>query len=234
MSVAARPDSAREIARVYVEAWAIFRRHPATLLVPGVVLFVAFGIPSVLLGDVTLTPSVAGFTAVLQAEIVGFAAALLYYGYCEEVADRDRGGEPVPMGSALLDTAKVLPSLAATSMLSALAFGLGLVLFVLPGILLVFRFSLATAVVSLERARPLAALRGSFALTRGHARLLGPTAVAMICAEWFIPDPAEQLAGRLLGDHLAGRVAADAIANLLIAPMAGLVISVVYLRLRSR
>ncbi len=234
MSVAASPDRAPKIVRVYADAWAIFRRHPAALLVPGVVLFVAFGVPTVLLGPFVVGQSPGRFAAAAVAEVLGFISALLYYGYCEELADLDRRGATVSMRTALLGTARVLPSLALASVLVGVAFGVGLVLFIVPGLLLMFRLSLTTPVVSLERAGAIAAMRRSFALTRGHGRLLGPTAVAMICVEWLVPDLLEQLAESVLGDHLAAAVAADAAVNLVIAPMAGLVISVAYLRLRGR
>ena len=40
---------------VYREAWRTYRAHPVALLLPGIVLFIVFGLPSAILNEVNTT-----------------------------------------------------------------------------------------------------------------------------------------------------------------------------------
>lgn len=73
------------------------------------------------------------------------------------------------VGGALSAALPILPFYLLMSVLTGLAIGLGLGLFILPGIYLLGRLTLAPAVMIAEQQRsPLGAIRGSWALTRGR------------------------------------------------------------------
>src|SRR4051794_7159967 len=91
------------VGNVYREAGRTYRAYPAALLVPGAILFLTFGVPSVLLGEATTDQGAGGVLTALIAQTVGSLSSFLYYGYCEEVADQARAGQ-VSVRRALNET----------------------------------------------------------------------------------------------------------------------------------
>src|SRR3979411_1739146 len=130
-----------KVGSVYREAGRTYRAHPVALLVPGAILFLAFGVPSALFGEATTDQGVGPVLAALIAQSLGALSSFLYYGYCEEVADQARSGE-VSVRAALADTRPVLLKLIAVSIIVELLVGLGLVLLIVPGIILAVRWAL--------------------------------------------------------------------------------------------
>ena len=97
-------------ASAYREAWRTYRRYPSALLVPGAVLFLVFGVPSVLFGEASTDQGAGVLVAALAAQLLGGLSSFVYYGYCEEVADQARSGS-VSVRAALEDTRDVLLAL---------------------------------------------------------------------------------------------------------------------------
>jgi hypothetical protein len=221
-----------EVVSVYRDAWRTYRAYPAALLVPGAILFLAFGVPSALLHEVHSDDGVAAVVVVVAVQTLGFTASYLYYGYCEEVADQARGGA-VSIRRALEDTRPVLFKLIAVSVIVEVLVGLGLLLLIVPGVLLAARWAVVAPAASFERASPRRAMRRSRELTRGHFRLVLPTAVAMLAAEQVASWVGDSLGAELFSDDTIGRVIGDVAGELLVGSFAGLVIAMLYFRLRS-
>jgi hypothetical protein len=221
------------VGSVYREAARTYRAHPAALLVPGAILFLIFGVPSVLFGEATTDQGAGNLLAALLAQSLGAFSSFLYYGYCEEVADQARSGE-VSVRRALNETRPVVLKLAAVSLIVELLAGLGLVLLIVPGLLLAARWGLVAPIASFEKVWPRRAMRRSAELVKGHYRLLLVTAVAMFALEQVASAAGEALGAEVLGDHLVGAVLGDVAGDLMIGPFAGLLIAIVYFRLSGR
>jgi len=221
------------VGSIYREAGRTYRAHPAALLVPGAILFLIFGVPSVLFGEATTDQGAGAVLAALLAQTVGTLSSFLYYGYCEEVADQARSGQ-VSVRRALNETRPVLLKLAAVSVIVELLAGLGLVLFIVPGVLLAARWGLVAPIASFEKVWPRRAMRRSAELVKGHYRLLLVTAVAMFGLEQVASAAGEALGAEAFGDHLVGAVLGDVAGDLMIGPFAGLLIAIVYFRLSGR
>ena len=93
-------DGQVEPRSIYREAWDTYRKYPASLLVPGFVLFAVFGLPAALLHETKAT-GIADVLLLLGIQLLGFTSSMLYYGYCEKVAAQARGGEGVSIRKAL-------------------------------------------------------------------------------------------------------------------------------------
>jgi hypothetical protein len=222
-----------EVAGVYRDAWRIYRAEPVALLVPGGILFLVFGVPSALLHEISSDQGVAAVLLVLAVQALGFSSSYLYYGYCEEVADQSRRGD-VSIRRALEDTRHVLLKLIAVSVIVEVLVGLGLLLFIVPGVLLAVRWAVVAPTASFERVWARRAMRRSRELTRGHFRLVLLTAIAMLVVEQIASTVGDSLGGELFADDTVGRVIGDVAGDLLVGPFAGLVTAILYFGLSGR
>jgi hypothetical protein len=222
-----------EVGGVYRDAWSIYRAQPVALLVPGGILFLVFGVPSALLHEVSSDQGVVEVLLVVAVQTLGFTSSYLYYGYCEEVADQSRRGE-VSISRALEDTRHVLLKLIAVSVIVEVLVGLGLLLFVLPGVLLAVRWAVVAPTASFERVWARRAMRRSRELTRRHFRLVLLTAIAMLVVEQIASTVGDSLGAELFADDTIGRVIGDVAGDLLVGPFAGLVTAILYFQLRGR
>src|SRR2546423_7228435 len=96
-----------KVGSVYREAARTYRAHPVALLVPGAVLFLVFGVPSVLFGEATTDEGAGAVLTAVVAQALGSLSSFVYYGYCEEVADQARSGQ-VSVRRALEETKPVV------------------------------------------------------------------------------------------------------------------------------
>jgi hypothetical protein len=222
------------VASAYREAWSVCRAHPTALLIPGAILFLLFGLPSVLAGEVTTDQGAGALVTAFTGQILGFTSSFLYYGYCEELADQVRRTDEVSVRHALDDTRRVLLKLIAVSVVVEILVVIGLLLLIIPGLLLATLFGLVAPIASFERLWPRRAMKRSIELVQGHARLVALTAVAMFALEQVASSLGEALGADVAGDHLLGAVLGDALGDLLVGPFAGVLIAIVYFRLSGR
>lgn len=218
---------------VFADAWDIYRRHPVALLVPGVVVFVAFGVPAQALSELSDGARVEEWLLWAASQSVGAVASLLYFGYCEEVAAQARGRGDVSLVRALVATAGVLFSLLAGAVLTSLLIAVGLLLFVVPGLWLLVRLCLVAQVIAFEGTGPVRGMRRASELVRGRLRFVAPTAILAIVAGAVVTDAAASAGGALAADEAVGAFAGQAISAVLIGPFVGVVLAMVYLRLRA-
>ncbi len=101
----------------------------------------------------------AGLSGVLVGLVILAATCRLAYAVCE--------GRPIPLRSVLATVLRRLLPLAVATAITVVIVFLGMFACIVPGIYFLVKAQLTTAVVVLERAGPLQALRRSFALTRG-------------------------------------------------------------------
>lgn len=213
----------------------MYGRHPVALLGPGLVLFAVFGVPEAFLeGELEELEGVpvVEVSGVVLLAVIAFLASYLYYGYCEEVFEQARRG-PVSTGRALWATVPVLPALVAASLLVGLGVVVGLALAILPGLWLLTRWAVAAPVVSYERAGPLRALGRSQALVRGRVRFVLLTAITAVVAEQLLSGAADLLGEELSTNAVVPKIVAELVVDVLLTPLAGLVVAATYFRLRE-
>lgn len=195
-------------------------------------LFAAFGIPAAVLQELH-GADLGHVLLVVVAQILGFTSSYLYYGYCEEITEQARRGGSVSIGSGLADTWSVLPALILGSVIASTLTVVGFLLLIAPGVLLTLRWAVVVPAISFERAGPLRCLGRSNQLVRGHARFVLATAVAAIIVEHVLTDAVEHFAVAYSSSDTLARIIGVAGGELFAGPFAGVVVAVVYLRLRE-
>ena len=128
-------------------------------------------------------------TAVLLAELAGdpFAAAGLAY-----VAVRTLRSGPPALGEALAYAMRAFPLVLLTNCILAVAFFLGLLALILPGVIVAVVFFVAPQVAAVERSDVVTAFRRSRALTKGHRMALFGLALLLLIP-YFAADPLPML-----------------------------------------
>jgi len=228
-----------DVTPVVREALRIYREQAAAVLLPGVVLFLAIGLPIAVLGEV---PAKSGGDVLLRlgAASLDLLASYLYYGYVDDVAQEARGGGAVGIRRTLARAVPVVPALIAGSVLVSLGIVLGLLLLVLPGVWLATRMAVLLPAISIERLGPIEAIRRSSRLVKGSFGPVLVTVTLAVLLEEVIGDGLEDLAGELAPEELWSgyaqilcRQVTYAVANIFLAPLAGLIMATTYFRLRE-
>jgi hypothetical protein len=219
------------VSAVWREALAIIRRYPFATIVPAVVLAA--------LGDAPyyfLESSGFAWEQILTFVTAAFAY-YLYVAYAEEVAVEAEQGTnritPHDVMRELQQAAPVVPPVIVASVVAIIIPTAATGLLVLPGLWLLTRWSLFVPVISRDRLGPIAALKRSNGLVRGHFRLVFLTAtLALILEEAFTHSGA--LVGLLIsGSDTWGEWVGATIAASLITPLAALATSVTFQRLAT-
>jgi hypothetical protein len=209
---------------VFGEAFSIIRRYPAAALLPAAALGVMADVLQVVDG---------GLLAQLAVGLAIGVAFELYVAYAERlVLEAHRGAPRVSLMRLLRAAFPLLPWLVLASIpafaLPAAASGL----LVLPGIWLLTRWVLYAPVIAREAAGPVAALRRSSQLVRGHFWPVLGVATASLIIEHAVIHAAAHTAEPALGSKLLGLLGAG-VTVALVSPFAALTISLVYDRLSA-
>jgi hypothetical protein len=108
----------------------------------------------------------------LQAGLIVVAIQLVAGGFVNLavhlIVAAEITGQPIGAGEASTGALRRLPSLLAAGLVALLAIILGLLALIIPGLWLIGSFTMVSAVVALEEAGPMAALRRSMSLVRGR------------------------------------------------------------------
>jgi len=138
----------------------------------------------------------------------------------------------VRVAALLRDAAPMVPALLAASILGVTIPLAAAGLLVLPGLWLLTRWSLFAPIIRRESIGPVAAIRRSNELVRGHFWPVFATVTVSLLIENAAIHGASLGAGSLVDSQLLALVAAGLVAAA-ISPPAGLTISVVYNRLAA-
>lgn len=222
---------AASIGRVVRTSW-------LELLVLGLVLFVPLGLLTALapgdgivierLDDPRLIPILTVGAAQVIAPLVG---TVLFAGIVTSAVVRERGGH----GHHIGEIVRGLPygRLIAADILLVLAFGLGMLLFLIPGIFALVWFCLVAPVIEQEDETVGGAFRRSRALVRGHfgqvAALVVPAIVIQVVIESAVETAALAAFGHGFGAEWFGAAASDMLAD----PVFALIVVTLYLELRQ-
>lgn len=226
-------------------AFDILGRQGGTVLGLGAALY---GLPKALLGAVLslagadLAPSVQevgqqpnfalGIAVVLVVIALQAALSVLYVLSITWVANEDAMGRPAAFGAAALSALRALPAAAGTTVLVGVGVLGGLVLLIVPGIMLMLRWSVAIPALAAEPSGPLPALGRSRDLTRDHRWGILGFLAAVALANVVLALATAALPVALSGATGIAGQAATLVSDTVFAVLNGVSVAALYLELR--
>ncbi|TDO95777.1 hypothetical protein [Marinomonas balearica] len=165
------------------DALYLFKKHQKDFLLLSVFMSVVYYVIEIaLLGGISsdISASEDSMTAeslmlpILVSTIVGFLFSALAISYVASV----RRGTPSIKNSLLIGMSKIFP-IVMVYLLGGLAITSGLMLFIVPGIILMVRFSLSAYYVVLSNMDAVSALKASWQKTKGYFKIILIAYVAM-------------------------------------------------------
>jgi hypothetical protein len=227
-------DEEGSILSIWREALGIMGRYPLASVFPAAVLGMLGAAPYYFIKGQTNIPE-----EILTSLTGAFAFYLyiVYVAYAEEVtAEAERDVERITMRGVLHMSRRaspVVPSAMVASVAAIIIPRVATIVLVIPGLWLLTRWSLFAPVVSREHLGPVAALKRSNELVRGHFELLFLTAALATVSE-EVAVHTGGVAGLLVsGSDTWGQWLGSSIATLLIMPLAAFATSVTYIHLAA-
>jgi hypothetical protein len=227
-------DQQRSILAIWREAFGIIRRYPLASGLPAAVLGMLGAAPYFFIeGKIHLTEQI--LTSLTGA--FAFYLYIVYVAYAEEVtAEAERGVETITTRGVLRMMRRasvVAPSAMAAAVAAIIIPRASIALLVIPGLWVLTRWSLFAPVISREHLGPVAALKRSNEVVRGHFELVFLTATFAAVLE-EVAVHAGGVAGLLVsGSDTWGHWLGGAIAIVLVMPLAAFATSVTYLHLAA-
>ena len=202
------------------DTWRLYRRLFLRSFLTGFIVFAALGL-------FELSPYLSALTGLIGTTLVQGALV-------EVVEDEHRGRAARGFGELYRSSWSRLGSMLAVSILMGIGVGVGLVLFIVPGVLLAIRWAVATPVVMLEGLGARDAMRRSQELVQGHrkdvfvvlANIWARTVIAWLAFTVVIGAVASGASHPGLAIWFGGVLAAA-----LVTPYAAHALNVVYYRL---
>jgi hypothetical protein len=236
MGVAATPhpgEKPLKIRPVLRDTSRLYRTLFGRSFLTGFVVFAVLGLSDFIWPAVARSQTAAVvFTVVAVAAL--FVGTTFVQGALVEVVDSEHRGAPARRISELYRSSwSRLGPLVAVSVLSGIGVGIGMLFFVVPGVLLAIRWALAPPIVMLEGRGARAALARSRELVRGHRGAV----FRVLLNVWGRVAVAWILLAVVLGhlganeNHRIGMWLWAAAASALVTPYAGHALSVMYYRL---
>jgi hypothetical protein len=225
-------DEQGSISSIWREALAILGRYPLATFLPAAVLGMLGGAPYYLIeGKINLPEEI--LTSLTGA--FAFYLYITYIAYAEEVtAEAERNAERITIAGVLRkvwQASPVVPSALVASVAAIVIPRVATTLLVIPGLWVLTRWSLFAPVISKEHLGPVAALKRSSELVRGHFELVFLTAALATVLE-EVAIHAGAVAGLLVsGSDTWGQWLGNSIATALIMPLSAFATSVAYLHL---
>jgi hypothetical protein len=209
-----------EPGRVIGEAFETYQSQAGALLGGAVIVI---GIAAVVNGLLAVSGSLA---LVLLGALIAFAASFLYTGYVVKLVQDVRDGRrDNTVGELFSAAAPYIGTLILNGILAGLAIAIGFVLIIVPGLILLTIWAVIAPSIVVEGEGVFGAFGRSRELVRGNGwPVFGAIVLAFLIV--FAVSLVAGLIGAALGD--AGRVILQAIANVLTAPVAALVASILF------
>jgi hypothetical protein len=226
-----RMGEANTIKGVWLEALAIFRRHPLATIVPAAVLGAIGEVPTYLIDERRLLDL---GTTLLTA----YVAYYLYLAYAEGIVRKDRLGEQRRgLGGVfddLIEALPFVPSVFVAALIVIVTTSVATLLLVIPGVWLLTRWSLTTPVIRDESTGPFAAVRRSNGLVRGHFWFVFMTATVSYLLEGVVIHVGGWAAGLVTGSHTWGEWVGGSITSALVLPLAAFATSLAHASVDKR
>ena len=209
-----------EPGRVIGEAFQTYRDHAGALLGGAVIVI---GLAAVINGLFATTGSLALVTVGVLISIV---AGVLYAGYVVKLVQDVRDGRrDFSVGELFSAAAPYIGTLFLNGLLAGIAITIGFILIIVPGLILITIWSVIAPSIVVEDRGVIEAFGRSRELVRGNGwNVFGAIVLAFLIV--IAVSIVAGLIGSALGD--AGRVVLQAIANVVTAPIAALVASILF------
>ncbi|MGE5746377.1 MAG: hypothetical protein ACM33U_03870 [Solirubrobacterales bacterium] len=209
-----------EAGRVIGEAFETYRSQAGPLLGGAAIVI---GIAAVIYGILAVTGSL---VLVLLGALIAFAASFLYTGYVVKLVQDVRDGRrDNSVGELFSAAAPYIGTLILNGILAGIAITIGFVLIIIPGLILLTIWAVIAPSIVVEDQGVISAFGRSRELVRGNGwSVFGAIVLAFLIV--LAVSLIAGLIGAALGD--AGRVILQAIANVLTAPVAALVSSILF------
>lgn len=239
------PLQTRSVADILETAFDLYRRHWVTLVKLVALLIIPLTLIQYLLGDlladqVTVDASgrptideglASGFIGgtLLLTFATAFIGLLLTGAIAWAVATILIGREP-DMADSYRNGYRRIWSILLVSILSALAIGVGFILFVIPGLFVLTRLSAAIPAVVIEQRKGTDALGRSWNLVKGY----GWPVFGALIVSWLIAGIVNGIFASIGGDNwIVGGIFAS-IGSIITMPFTALVVGLIYFDLRVR
>jgi hypothetical protein len=209
-----------EPGRVISEAFETYRSHVGALLGGALIVI---GISAVINGIFATTGSL---VLVAVGVLISIVAGVLYAGYVVKLVQDVRDGRrDFSVGELFSAAAPYIGTLFLNGLLAGIAITIGFVLIIVPGLILITIWSVIAPSIVVEDRGVIEAFGRSRELVRGNGwNVFGAIVLAFLIV--IAVSIVAVLIGSALGD--AGRVILQAIANVLTAPIAALVASILF------
>jgi hypothetical protein len=214
------------------EAWDLYKAHAAHFLLISFLLYiVASVIAALLTGFAVLTPF-AGFPGNFLAWVVDlFFMFLLQTALVKAVQDVRDGRADLDLRATLSAALPCVAPVAAASILASIAIAIGLVLFIIPGLILLTFWSLIVPSIVIGGSGALESFGRSWRTVRGYGwNVFGTYVLVFLILVFFQLVLAAMLQAlpTALGNFISGVVAGT-----LVSPFVALVVTLVYYRLTA-
>jgi hypothetical protein len=197
----------------------------------GVLLPVAFWLFLV----VAILNGIAGSSLILilLAAVVGIAAGTLYQGMVVNlVGDVQDGRRDFSAGELLSQATPFIWPLIGAGIVAGLAIGLGLIVFVIPGLILLTIWAVIAPVIVIEKSPAMASFGRSRELVRGNGwQVFGAIVVAFLIV--IVGSLIFGAIAAAIADGPLLRIVFSALASTITAPISALVAAVIYFHLRT-
>lgn len=209
-----------EPGRVIGEAFQTYRDHAGALLGGAVIVI---GLAAVINGLFATTGSLA---LVAVGVLVSIVAGVLYAGYVVKLVQDVRDGRrDFSVGELFSAAAPYIGTLFLNGLLAGIAITIGFILIIVPGLILITIWSVIAPSIVVEDRGVIEAFGRSRELVRGNGwNVFGAIVLAFLIV--IAVSIVAGLIGSALGD--VGRVVLQAIANVVTAPIAALVASILF------
>jgi hypothetical protein len=209
-----------EPGRIIGEAFDTYRAHAAALLGGAVIVI---GIAGLIEGLLAVTGSL---ILALVGVLIGLAASFLYTGYVVKLVQDVRDGRrDFSVGELFSHAAPYVGTLILNGILAGIAIAIGFVLIIVPGLILLTIWSVIAPSIVVENKGVFEAFGRSRELVRGNGwQVFGAIVLAFLIV--FAVGLVASIIGAAIGD--AGRIILQTIANVLTAPVAALVSSILF------
>jgi uncharacterized membrane protein len=175
MTDAAAPTGREfRIGPIFTRSWSIYAANFVIFTLVAIVV----ALPHQFGGDAeTVAGGVRSFVAAILGVILEFVGqAVILYGAFQAMR-----GRPVMIGDAVRRGFARFWSIVGVSILVSLGIFVGLILFIIPGVILALRWAVALPACVVENLGPLASMRRSADLTKGHRwQILGITVLIIV------------------------------------------------------
>jgi hypothetical protein len=209
-----------EPGRVIGEAFQTYQQHAGPLLGGAVIVIGIAGVISGLLG---MTDSL---VLILLGVLIGLAASFLYTGYVVKLVQDVRDGRrDFGVGELFSNAAPYVGTLILNGILAAIAITIGFALIIVPGLILLTIWAVISPSIVVEDKGVFEAFGRSRELVRGNGwNVFGAIVLAFLIV--IAVGLVAAIIGAAIGD--AGYVILQAVANVLTAPVAALVSSILF------